>query len=759
MHQIRVALRGKGVVLMGKNTMVRRALRSILSEYPQYERLLPHVKGNIGFVFTSGDLKEIREVILSNKVAAPARAGAFAPKDVTVPAGNTGMEPGKTSFFQALGIPTKIARGTIEIVSDVKVVTAGTRVGSSEATLLNMLNISPFTYGMTVVQIFDSGNSFSPDVLDVDESELIDRFLTGIKTIAAISLAINYPTIVSVMHTLVNSYKNLIAVSLATDYTFEGSAKANNSHLIVVSNRLPITISKDANGEYHFKMSSGGLVSALSGFKKSLSFTWIGWPGFFIPPKDRPLVDKRLMEEYSCQAVYLEDDLADRHYNGFSNSILWPLFHYHPGEMNFDEENWLAYRQANMQFAEAVRQQITPGAMVWVQDYHLMLLPMLLRGLIDGNKAGGEYTVNELHKITEGIEGEDPTITKEKVPGIKIGFFLHTPFPSSEIYRILPVRREILLGILYCDLIGFHTYDYARHFLSSCTRILGLPTMPNGVEFEGRMAHVGTFPIGIEPGSFVENLKKESVKARIAALEQRFHGMKVIVGVDRLDYIKGVPQKLHALELFLSQHPEWIGKVVLVQLAVPSRQDVEEYQNLRSIVNELVGRINGRFGTVDFMPIHFMHKSLPFDELCALYAVSDVCLVTSTRDGMNLVSYEYIACQQARQGVMILSEFAGAAQSLNGSIVVNPWDSQQVADAIHEAVIIDAPTRAENHRKLFKYVNKYSAAFWGTSFIKEMTRIKPGDVGKEKEGQAVLTAKGEAGGFGHSVPGPPSIKA
>ncbi|KAE9401467.1 60S acidic ribosomal protein P0, partial [Gymnopus androsaceus JB14] len=226
MHQIRVALRGKGVVLMGKNTMVRRALRSILSENPQFEKLLPHVRGNIGFVFTNGDLKEVREVIVANKVAAPARAGAFAPKDVTVPAGNTGMEPGKTSFFQALGIPTKIARGTIEIVSDVKVVVAGTRVGSSEATLLNMLNISPFTYGMTVVQIFDSGNSFSPDVLDIDESELINRFLTSIKTIAALSLALNYPTIVSIMHTLVNSYKNLIAVSLATDYTFEGSEKA-----------------------------------------------------------------------------------------------------------------------------------------------------------------------------------------------------------------------------------------------------------------------------------------------------------------------------------------------------------------------------------------------------------------------------------------------------------------------------------------------------------------------------------------------------
>lgn len=225
MHQIRVALRGKGVVLMGKNTMVRRALRSIITEHPTLERLLPHVKGNIGFVFTSGDLPEIRDIITANKVAAPARAGAFAPLDVSIPAGNTGMEPGKTSFFQALGIPTKIARGTIEIVSDVKVVTAGSRVGSSEATLLNMLNISPFTYGMSVVQIYDQGNVFEPSVLDVDAQELVDRFVTGIKTIAAISLALNYPTIVSVAHSLVNAYKNLIAISLATDYTFEGSEK------------------------------------------------------------------------------------------------------------------------------------------------------------------------------------------------------------------------------------------------------------------------------------------------------------------------------------------------------------------------------------------------------------------------------------------------------------------------------------------------------------------------------------------------------
>lgn len=236
MHQIRVALRGKGVVVMGKNTMVRRALRSILAEYPQFEKLLPHVRGNIGFVFTSSDLKEVRDLITANKVAAPARAGALAPLNVTIPAGNTGMEPGKTSFFQALGIPTKIARGTIEIVSDVQVVTAGTRVGASEATLLNLLGVSPFTFGMSVVHIFDGGNVFPPSVLDVSEKELLDRFFSGVTTIAAISLALNYPTLVSVTHSLVNAYKNLLAVSIATEYTFEGAEKVSFNHIL---NRFP----------------------------------------------------------------------------------------------------------------------------------------------------------------------------------------------------------------------------------------------------------------------------------------------------------------------------------------------------------------------------------------------------------------------------------------------------------------------------------------------------------------------------------------
>lgn len=220
MHEIRYALRGEAVVLMGKNTMVRRALKTFQAEHPEYERLVPHVRGNVGFVFTNGELKDVRDKILANKVAAPARAGAVAPVDVWVPAGNTGMEPGKTSFFQALGVPTKIARGTIEITTDLKLVEAGNKVGPSEATLLNMLNISPFTYGMGISQIYDEGNTFPPKVLDVSEEQLIQAFGNAVTTIAAISLAVGFPTLPSVFHSLINGYKNLVAIAIETEYSW-----------------------------------------------------------------------------------------------------------------------------------------------------------------------------------------------------------------------------------------------------------------------------------------------------------------------------------------------------------------------------------------------------------------------------------------------------------------------------------------------------------------------------------------------------------
>ncbi|EPE06365.1 60s acidic ribosomal protein p0 [Ophiostoma piceae UAMH 11346] len=220
MHEIRIALRGEGVVLMGKNTMVRRALKTFVTDAPEYERLLPFIKGNVGFVFTNADLKQVRDKILANKVAAPARAGAVAPTDVWVPAGNTGMEPGKTSFFQALGVPTKIARGTIEITTDLKLVESGDKVGPSEATLLNLLNISPFTYGMGIAQVYDEGNTFPASVLDIGEEQLLKVFSSAITTIACLSLAINFPTLPSVIHSVVNSYKKVLAVAIETDYSW-----------------------------------------------------------------------------------------------------------------------------------------------------------------------------------------------------------------------------------------------------------------------------------------------------------------------------------------------------------------------------------------------------------------------------------------------------------------------------------------------------------------------------------------------------------
>ncbi|KAL2167537.1 hypothetical protein VTG60DRAFT_1123 [Thermothelomyces hinnuleus] len=479
----------------------------------------------------------------------------------------------------------------------------------------------------------------------------------------------------------------------------------SSGRLLLISNRLPITIKRTDDGQYTFSMSSGGLVTGLSGLSKTTSFQWYGWPGLEVPEAEAGPMREQLKEQYNAIPVFVDDELADRHYNGFANSILWPLFHYHPGEITFDESAWAAYREVNRLFAQTVIKDVQDGDLVWVHDYHLMLLPQMLREEIGKSKKN-----------------------------VKIGFFLHTPFPSSEIYRILPVREQLLLGILDCDLIGFHTYDYARHFLSSCSRILSTATTPNGVDWNGRFVTVGAFPIGIDPDKFVEGLKKESVQNRIAALKRKFEGVKLIVGVDRLDYIKGVPQKLHALEVFLTEHPEWIGKIVLVQVAVPSRQDVEEYQNLRAVVNELVGRINGKFGTIEFMPIHFLHQSVSFDELTALYAVSDVCLVSSTRDGMNLVSYEYIATQRERHGVMILSEFTGAAQSLNGSLIVNPWNTEELANAIHDAVTMSPEQREANFRKLERYVFKYTSAWWGQSFVTELTRISAADESKEDKG-------------------------
>ncbi|KFM22881.1 Alpha,alpha-trehalose-phosphate synthase [UDP-forming] 1 [Auxenochlorella protothecoides] len=464
--------------------------------------------------------------------------------------------------------------------------------------------------------------------------------------------------------------------------------------LIVVANRLPVSAYRDPEGKWQLQVSAGGLVSALMGVAH-FQTKWIGWPGVYVEagPERDALTSALHGEGYA--PVYLDQKMVDLHYNGFCNSVLWQLFHYVP--LNIDSKlsetrtlqfQWAAHQMVNRIFGDAVMQHYQEGDIIWVQDYHLMLLPAVL---------------------------------KERRPNMKVGFFLHTPFPSSEIYRTLPVREELLRSVLRADLIGFHTYDYARHFVSACTRILGLEATPEGVEDDGSLTHVAAFPIGIDPDRFTAALGAPEVRANVAQLLNRYAGRKVMLGVDRLDMIKGIPQKLLAFEKFLEEHPEWCDRVLLVQIAVPSRTDVPEYQRLRSMVHEVVGRINGRYGTLTHVPIYHLDRQLSFHELVALYAITDVALVTSLRDGMNLVSYEYVACQRDNAGVLVLSEFAGAAQSLGaGALLVNPWNVSDLAAAIGYALRMPERERRERHRHNYAHVTVHTAQTWADTFISEL---------------------------------------
>lgn len=472
--------------------------------------------------------------------------------------------------------------------------------------------------------------------------------------------------------------------------------------LIMVSNRLPISFQRnEATGEWSFSMSSGGLVTALNGIRDQVPFIWIGWLGEEIPHEEQSKVREKLAREFNCVPVFLSKEIAARYYNDFSNDILWPIFHYVPlplfragSEKKFDFRQWDAYKLANKRFAQAVNQVYREGDFVWVHDYHLMMLPSLLRS---------------------------------RHPHCKIGWFLHTPFPTAEMYRMLPVGKEILEGLLGADLLGFHTYDYARHFIAACARVPGASTSPKGVEHNDHFSAIGVFPIGIDPEHFEDILNSDVTQKRIEELRQKFAGCKVVIGVDRMDYIKGIPHKLLAMERFLSLYPERCKDVILIQIAVPSRTGVQEYQHLAASVNEMVGRINGRFGTLTHSPVHYIHRSVAPSELVALYNLADVCLVTSIRDGMNLVSHEYVMCQSKScephregPGVLILSEFAGSAQSLSGAIRVNPWNTTDMANALGYALALPLMEREYRQTNLYRYVKTHTASFWGRSFLTDL---------------------------------------
>ncbi|KAL3631491.1 threalose-6-phosphate phosphatase [Castilleja foliolosa] len=487
----------------------------------------------------------------------------------------------------------------------------------------------------------------------------------------------------------------------------EGAAQARNEgwdnspderptkqRLLVVANRLPVSAVRRGEDSWSLEISAGGLVSALLGVTE-FEARWIGWAGVNVPDEVGQKALTKALAEKRCIPVFLDEEIVHQYYNGYCNNILWPLFHY----LGLPQEDRLAttrsfqsqfnaYKKANQMFADVVHKHYEEGDVVWCHDYHLMFLPKCL---------------------------------KEHNSKMKVGWFLHTPFPSSEIHRTLPSRSELLRAVLAADLVGFHTYDYARHFVSACTRILGLEGTPEGVEDQGRLTRVAAFPIGIDSERFIRALEAPKVQEHIKELKERFTGRKVMLGVDRLDMIKGIPQKILAFEKFLEENPYWRDKVVLLQIAVPTRTDVPEYQKLTSQVHEIVGRINGKFGSLTAVPIHHLDRSLDFPALCALYAVTDVALVTSLRDGMNLVSYEFVACQDSKRGVLILSEFAGAAQSLGaGAIRVNPWNVTEVAAAIGQALNMPAEEREKRHRHNFEHVKTHTAQKWAEFFVSEL---------------------------------------
>jgi trehalose 6-phosphate synthase len=476
--------------------------------------------------------------------------------------------------------------------------------------------------------------------------------------------------------------------------------------LLVVANRLPVTLVRSTGDSYSFKMSSGGLVSALLGIRKQREFLWVGWIGEEVPEAERADVSRRLLAEHQCVPVFLSASLAASFYSAMSNDVLWPALHgdFHPGASTarWEYALWESYREATAIFADAVAAIAEAGDLIWLHDYHLMLLPALLRARLQKTK-----------------------------PPSSIAWFLHTPWPASSVFLSLPPAADIIKALLAADLVGFHTHDYARHFLSSAVRTLhGIETSPSSLTYKGRVTRLGVFPIGIEPDRFVETLRAAPAQEHLARLCARFAagGTRVLVAVDRLDPIKGVPHRLLGLQALFRRRPEWVGRVVLVQVAVPSRVDVPAYAALKASVETLVGRINAEFGTLSYTPVLYLHRSVAPDELAALYSVADACLITSVRDGQNLVAFEYVACQHPSEpcthrtspGVLILSEFTGAAQSLAGALRVNPWSCADVADAIHAALSADDAERGIRHDKLHRYVTKHTAVAWAEAFTSAM---------------------------------------
>jgi trehalose 6-phosphate synthase/phosphatase len=470
--------------------------------------------------------------------------------------------------------------------------------------------------------------------------------------------------------------------------------------IINVSNRLPVTVEADK-----ITRSSGGLVAALEGLpEQEYASKWIGWPGQAFPDAKRQKeIEQILFEEHGCVPVFLEEEEAEAHYEGFSNSSIWPVLHYLPNYLHYEPVWWEHYQRVNQRFAEKVLQTVQKDELIWVHDYQLMLLPSLL---------------------------------KARAPHLRVGFFLHTPFPAYEVFRCHPRGHELVAGMLGADLIGFHTFGYLRHFCGCVQRFLGIEPELTRIRTENHASSLGVYPIGINAAKFEETLDSPKFCERREEIRSAYEGKQIVLSVERMDYTKGILHRLDAIDVFLAGL-ESIGEVQFIFVSVPSRERIKDYQALCEEVETRIGRLNGKYATPRNNPIHFIHGSLNFIDLCAMYSLADVALVTPLIDGMNLVAKEYLACQRENTGVLILSEFAGAAEELFSALLVNPYDARGVAETLSAALALPLEARRVRNQNVRERVMQYDAKHWAHSFMDDLIARTPEESGPATELGAV----------------------
>lgn len=460
---------------------------------------------------------------------------------------------------------------------------------------------------------------------------------------------------------------------------------------IIVSNRLPVRIERK-NGELLVVPSEGGLATGLGSIYKEKDNIWLGWPGF-VPENESEKQDVILkLAEFSLVPVFLTACELEGFYEGFSNEVLWPICHYHPSFAVYDSHNWAMYHQVNQKFASVISNFIENDAdEVWVHDYQLMLLPQMIR---------------DLHSH------------------LSIGYFQHIPFPPDEVFRGIPWRDELLKGLLGADLIAFHTFNDTQHFLQACTHILGLSINNNCLQSGGRSVFVEVYPMGIDYDKFHQLSQSSEVQERAIEIRKFYNERNFILSIDRLDYSKGIIERIEAFEDFLLTYPDFQDKVVMYMLVVPSRDNVPKYKELKDEINRRVGQINAVYGNNEWTPISYFYNSFDMKELSALYVAADVCLVTSLRDGMNLVCKEFIASKESNEGVLILSEMAGASKELIGPLLINPNAIHQIRDAIYQALNMNSSEKRRRMDDSIELVKKFNVRHWVRLFLKRLKSVK-----------------------------------